>query len=70
MADDLSNALGRPLPDGIVPQDIVARTEKRWVLLMVGMLLIMMAVIEFITLIESDDVASHSSCALPGRFSL
>src|SRR4029077_19030350 len=45
LADDLSNALGRPLPDGIVPQDIVARTEKRWVLLMVGMLLIMMAVI-------------------------
>ena len=45
MADDLSNALGRPLPDGIVPQDIVARTEKRWVLLMVGMLLIMMTVI-------------------------
>lgn len=45
MADDLSNPLGRPLPDGIVPQGIVARTEKRWVLLMVGMLLIMMIVI-------------------------
>jgi len=45
LADDLSNPLGRPLPDGIVPQGIVARTEKRWVLLMVGMLLIMMIVI-------------------------
>ena len=45
MADDFSNPLGRPLPDGIVPQGIVARTEKRWVLLMVGMLLIMMIVI-------------------------
>ncbi len=45
MADDLSNPLGWPLPDGIVPQAIVARTEKRWVLLMVGMLLIMMIVI-------------------------
>jgi len=45
LADDLSNPLGRPLPDGIVPQAIVARTEKRWVLLMVGMLLIMMIVI-------------------------
>jgi cytochrome c oxidase subunit II len=45
LADDLSNALGRPLPDGIVPQGIVARTEKRWVLLMVGMLVIMMIVI-------------------------
>ena len=45
MADDLSNPLGQPLPDGIVPQGIVARTEKRWVLLMVGMLLIMMIII-------------------------
>jgi cytochrome c oxidase subunit II len=45
LADDLSNPLGRSLPDGIVPQGIVARTEKRWVLLMVGMLLIMMIVI-------------------------
>jgi cytochrome c oxidase subunit II len=45
LADDLSNPLSRPLPDGIVPQGIVARTEKRWVLLMVGMLLIMMIVI-------------------------
>jgi cytochrome c oxidase subunit 2 len=45
LADDLSNPLGPPLPDGIVPQGIVARTEKRWVLLMVGMLLIMMIVI-------------------------
>jgi len=45
LADDFSNPLGRPLPDGIVPQGIVARTEKRWVLLMVGMLLIMMIVI-------------------------
>jgi cytochrome c oxidase subunit II len=45
LADDLSNPLGRPLPDGIVPQGVVARTEKRWVLLMVGMLLIMMIVV-------------------------
>jgi cytochrome c oxidase subunit 2 len=47
LADDLSNPLGQPLPDGIVPQGIVARTEKRWVLLMVGMLLIMMIIIIF-----------------------
>ena len=41
----MADLLGRSLPDGIVPQGIVARTEKRWVLLMLGMLLIMMSVI-------------------------
>jgi cytochrome c oxidase subunit II len=41
----LADLLGRSLPDGIVPPGIVARTEKRWVLLMVGMLLIMMIII-------------------------
>jgi len=45
LADHPSNSLGQPLLDDIIPQDIVARTEKRWVLLMVGMLVIMMIVI-------------------------
>ncbi len=31
--------------DGIVPEEVVARTEKRWVFIMVTMLLVMMAVI-------------------------
>ena len=39
------NALDHPLPDGIVPAEVVARTEKRWIMLMAGMLLIMLAVI-------------------------
>ena len=39
------NPLNRPLPDGIVPAEVVARTEKRWIVLMVGMLLVMMAVV-------------------------
>ena len=38
-------ALDHPLPDGIVPAEVVARTEKRWIMLMAGMLLIMLAVI-------------------------
>jgi len=33
------------LPDGIVPEDVVARTEKRWIVIMAAMLLVMMAVI-------------------------
>jgi cytochrome c oxidase subunit 2 len=32
-------------PEGIVPRQVVARTEKRWLMAMAGMLLVMMAVI-------------------------
>jgi cytochrome c oxidase subunit II len=35
----------QPLPDGIVPEDVVSRTENRWLMIMVAMLLVMMAVI-------------------------
>jgi cytochrome c oxidase subunit II len=33
------------LPDGIVPEEVVVRTENRWVITMLGMLAVMMAVI-------------------------
>jgi cytochrome c oxidase subunit II len=45
LAEANSNPLGRPLPDGIVPEEIVARTEKRWVIVMLAMLAVMMAII-------------------------
>jgi len=45
VAESSTNTARQPLPDGIVPAEVVARTEKRWILLMAGMLLIMMAVI-------------------------
>jgi cytochrome c oxidase subunit II len=45
LAEQSTNPLARPLPDGIVPQEIVARTEKRWIMTMAAMLLLMMAVI-------------------------
>ena len=45
MADEASNPLLRPLPSGIVPQDEVDRTEKRWLIIMLGMLALMMVVI-------------------------
>ena len=35
----------RPLPDGIVPEEVVVRTENQWVIIMTAMLVIMMAVI-------------------------
>ena len=34
-----------PLPDGIVPAAVIARTEKRWLLAMVSMLGFMMAIV-------------------------
>jgi cytochrome c oxidase subunit II len=45
LADTPSNPLQRPLPDGVVPEEVVDRTETRWVMVMVAMLAVMMAVI-------------------------
>lgn len=45
MAEPSSNPLRRPLADGIVPEAVVVRSEKRWVMVMASMLAIMMAVI-------------------------
>ena len=44
MAETSTNPLG-PLPDGIVPEEQIAATEKRWTALMFGILGVMMAVI-------------------------
>jgi len=45
LADEANNPLLRPLPDGIVPAEEVARTEKRWLLAMAGLLAVLMAVV-------------------------
>lgn len=45
MAEILSNPRQRPLPHGIVPEEEVARTEKRWLIIMGGMLVVMTAVV-------------------------
>jgi cytochrome c oxidase subunit 2 len=42
---EASNPLLRPLPSGVVPQDEVDRNEKRWLIIMLGMLALMMAII-------------------------
>jgi cytochrome c oxidase subunit 2 len=44
LAEPPSNPLQRSLPDGIVPEEVVTRTENRWVMIMVAMLVVMMAV--------------------------
>ena len=43
MADQSSNP--RTLSDGIVPQEVVARTEKSWLMVMAAMLVVMMVII-------------------------
>jgi cytochrome c oxidase subunit 2 len=45
VAESSSEETGSSLPDGIISAAVVARTEKRWVVLMGAMLLVMMAVI-------------------------
>jgi cytochrome c oxidase subunit 2 len=42
LAEIESNPLRRPLPDGIVPEDEVTRTEERWIAIVLGMLGVMM----------------------------
>jgi cytochrome c oxidase subunit 2 len=45
LVDTRPDLLPQPLPDGVVPADEIARTEKRWLLAMVGMLAVMMAIV-------------------------
>jgi len=45
LAEPAGNPLQRPLADGIVPEEVVARTEGHWAMIMAAMLVVMMAVI-------------------------
>jgi cytochrome c oxidase subunit 2 len=45
LAEVETNPLRRPLPDGVVPEEEITRTENRWVMVMLGMLGVMMAII-------------------------
>ena len=44
MSDTEQDPMRRPMPDGVVPSEEVARTEKHWLTVMVGVLAGMMAV--------------------------
>lgn len=45
MAEPPSIPPGQSLPDGIVPESVVVRTEQRWVAIMAAMLIVMMTII-------------------------
>ena len=59
MAESSSNPLSRPLPDGIVPAQVVARTEKHWLMVMAAMLVVMMVVIVATGIVSSLHPASN-----------
>ena len=60
MAEPPANPLQKPLADGMVPEEVVARTENRWVIIMGTMLAVMMAVI----VVTGVAGALHPSCLL------
>src|ERR1700690_1953671 len=45
LASDFTSPLQRPLPDGIISEQEITRSENRWVAVMLAMLALMMAVI-------------------------
>jgi cytochrome c oxidase subunit 2 len=45
LAETGPDPLRRQLPDGIIPEEEITRTENRWVVIMLGMLAVMMVII-------------------------
>jgi len=45
LAEPSSNSPRLSLPDGLVPEEVVVRTEKRWFMIMAAMLVVMLTVI-------------------------
>lgn len=65
MADANSNPLLRPLPDGVVPQEVVARTEKRWLGIMFAMLVLMLAIVVLTSAVAALHPASNVEVIQP-----
>ena len=59
MAEQSSHPLRRPLPDGIVPEDVVARSEKRWIIIMAAMLVFMLAIVVLTGITDSMHPSSN-----------
>ena len=74
MADANSNPLLQPLPDGVVPAEVVARTEKRWLRLMFGTLVVMMVIVVLTSAVaalhppSNVEVIQASTLHLGGEF--
>ena len=74
MADANSNPMLQPLPDGVVPAEVVARTEKRWLRLMFGTLVVMMVIVVLTSAVaalhppSNVEVIQASTLHLGGEF--
>ena len=55
----------RPLPDGIVPEEVVARTERHWLTLMVSMLILMLVVVVLTSALGALHPASNVEVIQP-----
>jgi cytochrome c oxidase subunit 2 len=45
LAETETNPLRHPLPDGVVPEEEITRTEDHWVAIMLGLLGVMMGMV-------------------------
>ena len=74
MAEANSNPMLQPLPDGVVPAELVARTEKRWLRLMFGTLVVMMVIVVLTSAVaalhppSNVEVIQASTLHLGGEF--
>jgi cytochrome c oxidase subunit 2 len=55
----LADSAPNPLPDGLVPREVVERTEKRWMILMASMLGLMMVIVVVTGLANARHPPSH-----------
>jgi cytochrome c oxidase subunit 2 len=70
LAESRPSALERPLADGIVPAEVVARTEKRWLLLMSVMLIFMLVVVVITSAFGAAHLGSHVEVVQPATLHL
>jgi cytochrome c oxidase subunit 2 len=65
LAEQSANSVLPPLPDGIVPKEIVARTEQRWLVIMSAVLLIMLVVVVLTSAVAALHPASNVEVVQP-----
>jgi cytochrome c oxidase subunit 2 len=65
LAEQTANSALPPLPDGIVPEEIVARTERHWLIIMSAVLLIMLVVVVLTSAVGALHPASNVEVIQP-----
>jgi cytochrome c oxidase subunit II len=65
LAEQSTNSVLPPLPDGIVPGEIVARTEQRWLIVMSAVLLIMLVIVVLTSAVGAMHPATNVEVVQP-----